>query len=51
MGNEEQASQAIDSALDGRSNILFELFDITYNANISPTAFINTIKQKKSDAN
>ena len=51
MGDEEQAARAIDGALDGRSNTLFELFDIAYNANITPTAFINTIKQKKSDAN
>ena len=51
MGDEEQAARAIDGALDGRSNTLFELFDIAYNANITPTAFISTIKQKKSDAN
>jgi tetratricopeptide (TPR) repeat protein len=51
MNNEEQALQAIEGALDGRSNILFELFDISYDANISPTEFVNAIRQKKSNAN
>ena len=51
MGNEEQATQAIEGALDGHSNTLFELFDMAYNANITPNAFINMTKQKKSDAN
>ncbi len=49
-GNEEKAQQSIESALDGRSNVLFELFGIPYNANISPAAFINKVKHKNSDA-
>jgi hypothetical protein len=49
-GKEEDAEQFIDSALDGRSNILFELFNIPYNANISSTAFSNTIRERKSNA-
>ncbi len=48
---EEQAAQAIEGALDGRSNILFELFGIAYNANITPEAFINQARQKRSDVN
>ncbi len=44
----EQALEAIENALDGRSNELFELFDIPYNANISSTSFIEQIKQKES---
>ena len=49
-GNEEQALSAIESALEGRSNALFELFGLPYNANISPTAFINKIRHKNSNA-
>jgi hypothetical protein len=49
-GKEEDAEQFIDNALDGRSNTLFELFDIPYNANISSTAFCNTIRERKSNA-
>ena len=45
----EQALEAIENALDGRSNELFELFDIPYNANISSTSFIEQIKQKESN--
>ena len=49
IGKEEQALQFIESALDGRSNTLFELFGIPYNANISSNAFIAQVKQKKND--
>ena len=49
-GKEEETMQFIESALDGRSNVLFELFDIPYNANISSTTFRNMIKEKKSNA-
>ena len=49
-GKTEEATQSIESALDGRSNILFELFNIAYDANISPAAFINQLTQKKSGA-
>ena len=42
--DKEQAVQAIESALDGRSNVLFELFDIAYNANISTEEFINHVR-------
>ena len=45
----EQALEAIENALDGRSNELFELFNIPYNANISSTSFIEQIKQKESN--
>lgn len=47
-GNNEEAIQPIESALDGRSNILFELFGIPYNANISPKEFFDKAI-KKSD--
>ena len=47
---EEQAVQFIEGALDGRSNILFELFGIPYDANISTTTFTNIIKEKKGNA-
>lgn len=49
-GNEEEAQQLIDNALNGRSNVLFELFGLPYNANISSSAFIEQARQKKSDA-
>ena len=49
-GKEEQALQFIEGALDGRSNALFELFDIPYDANISTTAFTGIIKEKKGNA-
>ena len=48
--NKEETTPYIESALDGRSNRLFELFDIPYNANISTTAFIGQIEQKESNA-
>ena len=49
-GREEQALQFVESALDGRSNVLFELFGIQYDANISSTAFINNIRQRTGGA-
>lgn len=49
-GKEEEALQFIEEALDGRSNVLFELFDIPYDANISSTAFINSIRQTTGGA-
>ena len=49
-GRKEEVPQAIESALDGRSNILFELFDIPYNANMSSTEFISQATRKESDA-
>ena len=46
-GNEEESLQFIENALDGRSNTLFELFDIPYNANISSVSFTSLARQKK----
>jgi tetratricopeptide (TPR) repeat protein len=48
--NKEETMPYIESALDGHSNRLFELFDIPYNANISTTTFIGQIEQKESNA-
>ncbi|MBQ5895520.1 MAG: tetratricopeptide repeat protein [Bacteroidaceae bacterium] len=45
-----EVASYIESALDGRSNKLFELFDIPYNANISTTAFIEQVNEKESNA-
>ncbi len=45
-GNEGQTMQFVEEALDGRSNVLFELFGIPYDANISSTTFINSIKKR-----
>ena len=49
-GKKEETALYIESALDGRSNKIFELFDIPYNANISTTAFMEKIKEKENDA-
>ncbi|MBQ5887988.1 MAG: tetratricopeptide repeat protein [Bacteroidaceae bacterium] len=46
----EETASYIESALDGHSDRLFELFGIPYNANISTTAFIEQIKQNGSNA-
>ena len=46
----EAAIQNIESALDGRSNILFELFGLPYDASTSSASFIGKLTQKKSDA-
>ena len=48
-GNEEESLQFIENALDGRSNTLFELFDIPYYANISATTFTSRIRQKDGE--
>jgi hypothetical protein len=45
-----EVASYIESALDGRSNKLFELFGIPYNANISTTAFIEQVNEKESNA-
>ena len=44
-GKKDEAIQYIENALDGRSNTLFELFDVPYNANISSQAFTSQIEQ------
>ncbi len=44
-GEKEKAGQAIENALEGKSCILFELFDIPYNSNIMTKEFIAQIKQ------
>lgn len=49
-GKEEQAMQFVEEALDGRSNVLFELFDIPYDANISSRSFIKSIKERTGNA-
>lgn len=46
----EAAIPNIESALDGRSNILFELFGLPYDASTSSASFIGKLTQKKSDA-
>ena len=48
--DEERALQAVEKALDGRSSILFELFEIPYNANISSISFLEQVRQKESNA-
>ena len=48
-GKEEETATYIESALDGRSNRLFELFGIPYNANISTVSFIELAKQQESN--
>ncbi len=49
-GNEEQTMPFVEKALDGRSNVLFELFNIPYDANISSMTFINSIKKRTGSA-
>ena len=49
-GEREQVLQFIDNALEGRSNTLFELFNIPYKANISSSTFIKQVIQKESNA-
>ena len=48
-GQEEDSLSFIENALDGRSNILFELFGIPYDANIGPDVFCRLAREKKSD--
>jgi hypothetical protein len=43
-GEKEKIEPAIENALEGKSCILFELFDIPYNGNIMAKEFIKQIK-------
>lgn len=43
-GDKENATQAIAKALEGRSYLIFKLFNIPYNANISVKEFIEQIQ-------
>ena len=45
-GEKEKVEQAVENALEGKSCILFELFDIPYNANIMTNEFIALITAK-----
>ena len=49
-GKKEMVETYVESALNGRSNTLFDLFGLTYNANISTASFIGQIKKKEGDA-
>lgn len=44
-GEHTKATPYIESALNGKSNLLFELFGLIYDANISAEAFISRIKK------
>ena len=39
-GHKEEAAPAIENALNGKSDLLFRLFGIRYNANLSPAEFM-----------
>ncbi len=43
-GEKEKMKPAVENALEGKSCILFELFDIPYNSNIMAKEFISQIK-------
>ena len=43
-GEKEKIEPAIENALEGKSCILFELFDIPYNSNIMAKEFIKQLK-------
>ncbi len=43
-GEKENIEQAVENAIEGKSCILFELFDIPYNGNIMAKEFIKQIK-------
>ena len=45
-GEKDKVEQAIENALEGKSCILFELFDIPYNGNIMTNEFIAQITAK-----
>ena len=45
-GEKEKARTAIENAINGKSWLLFKLFDIPYNANMTPQEFIEKIKQQ-----
>ena len=49
-GKGDNADTYIEGALEGRSNILFELFGLPYNANISTPEFIEQAKKKEGNA-
>ncbi|MBR7166478.1 MAG: tetratricopeptide repeat protein [Bacteroidaceae bacterium] len=42
-GDKKEISELVTNAINGRSNKLFELFDIPYNSNLLPHDFINII--------
>lgn len=46
-GEQEKIEQAVENALEGKSCILFELFDIPYNGNIMAKEFIRQITEKR----
>lgn len=45
MGQEEYMRPYIKSALEGKSDILFEMFELIYDADISTETFISSIKK------
>lgn len=49
-GKKDEADTYIEGALEGRSNTLFELFGLPYNANISAPAFIEQAKKREGNA-
>ena len=44
-GEKENIEQAVENALEGKSCILFELFNVPYNSNIMAKEFIRQIKE------
>ena len=45
-GEEEDAKPYIENAINGRSNLLFELFGLVYDADTSLVGFLDTIKNR-----
>lgn len=45
--NREMLEDTIKNAIEGKSNKLFELFGLPYNANISPAEFLRIIEKEK----
>lgn len=45
-GDEDKIAPAVEKALDGKSDILFKLFGIPYNANLTPQEFMDAITRK-----
>ena len=45
-GHKEEAASAIENALNGKSDLLFRLFGIRYNANLSPEEFMEKANSK-----
>jgi uncharacterized protein HemY len=46
-GEKEKIEPAVENALEGKSCILFELFNVPYNSNIMPKEFIAQITDKR----